>query len=97
MSHNHHTQNRVSGHFTAEAATMVERGREAVEKAIRKEPAAVTLAMFGIGLALGTAAAVLLTRKPRASQKGSLESLGRHVLNSLRDVLPDAVRQHLPR
>jgi hypothetical protein len=97
MSHNHRSQNRVSEHFTDEAVAVAERSYEAVGEAIRKEPVAVTLAMFGIGVALGTAAAVMLTRKPQPSTTGTLESLGKHVLDSLRDVLPDAVRQHLPR
>lgn len=97
MSHNHHSPNRVSEHFTDEAVAIAERGYEAAGEAIRKEPVAITLAMFGVGLALGTAAAVMLTRKPRASRSGTLESLGKHVMDSLRDVLPDAVRQHLPR
>jgi len=97
MSHNH--QNRVSEHFTDEAMEYAERGYEKVQEAIREEPLAATLAAFGIGLALGTAAAMLLSssrNEPVHTARG-LESLGRRVLDSIREALPDAVSQHLPR
>jgi len=99
MSHNHH--NRVSEHFADEAVGVAERGYEAVQDAIQKEPMAITLAAFGIGLAVGTAAAVLMTRSNRkshlSSHLSSMESLGRRVYESMADVLPESVRQHLPR
>lgn len=102
MSENHHTQNRVSHHFSDEAVAMAEKSYEAVGDAIRKEPMTATLAMFGVGLAIGTAAAVLITRKPQpksraAAMAGTMECIGRSVLDSIREALPDAVRQHLPR
>jgi hypothetical protein len=96
MSGNHH-HNRVSEHFADEAVGVAERGYEAVQDAIQKEPMAITLAAFGIGLAVGTAAAVLMTRSSRKSHQTSMESLGRRVYESLADALPESVRQHLPR
>lgn len=96
MSGNHH-HNRVSDHFADEAVGVAERGYEAVQDAIQKDPMAITLAAFGIGLAVGTATAVLMTRSSRKAPLSSMESLGRRVYESLADVLPESVRQHLPR
>jgi len=95
MSHNHSHTNRVKEHFEDEAVGVAERGYEAVQDAIQKDPMTMTLAAFGIGLAIGTAAAVLLAR--RQSSPKHVESFGRRVLDSLADVLPESVRQHLPR
>jgi hypothetical protein len=95
MSHNH--QNRVREHFTDETVGVAERGYEAVQEAIQQEPMAVTLAAFGIGLAIGTGVAALLSRSHQSSHRSSMESFGRRIYESLADVLPDNVRQHLPR
>ncbi len=97
MSHNHSHTNRVSDHFEDEAVGIAEQGYEAVQEAIQKDPMTITLAAFGIGMALGTAAAVLLTRRSAPTPRSHFESLGRRVFDSLADVLPESVRQHLPR
>lgn len=96
MSENHH-QNRVKDHFENEAVGVAERSYEAVQEAIQKEPMAVTLAAFGIGIALGTAAAALLSRSNPPSRRSSMEAFGRRMYASLAEVLPESVRQHLPR
>jgi len=96
MSQNHH-HNRVREHFEDEAVGVAERGYEAVQEAIQKEPMAVTLAAFGIGLAIGTAAAVMLSRSSQPSRRSNMEAFGRRIYDSLADVLPESVRQHLPR
>jgi len=97
MSQNHHQTNRIQDHFTDEAVAYAEQGYEAVQEVIQKEPMAITLAAFGIGLAVGTAAAVMLARQSPPSRTQQLESFGKKILDSISEALPESVRQHLPR
>jgi hypothetical protein len=96
MSGNHAAKNRVQEHFTDEVSGAAERCVEAVDEVIQENPTTVILATFGAGLALGCAVAVMLSRPHRETPRSMAESFGRKILDSLADVLPDSVKQHLP-
>lgn len=94
-NHNRGSTNRVREHFPEGVAGVADQCYEAVEEAVQENPVAITLAVFGIGLAIGTAAAVMLSRPRRPSHLAMAESIGRRVLDSVSEYLPASLQAHL--
>ncbi|MCA9110737.1 MAG: hypothetical protein KDA52_12360 [Planctomycetaceae bacterium] len=63
--------------------------QRAVIEAVRENPVAATLIVFGVGFSIGTTIGALLD-DPRDRRRQHLaKSLGRRMLNSVNDYLPD--------
>lgn len=94
--HNHNPKNRIGEHMSESGVAMTDQCCQAVDEVVQQNPIAVTLVVFGVGVALGTALVALLGTSQRPTHRTAAESLGRKVLDSLTEYLPASVRHHLP-
>ena len=70
------------------------RCREFSRQMIDEHPVAATLAVFGVGLGVGTLIGSLLAdRQPAYGSRA--EALGHRVLGAVRDAVPDSLRSYL--
>jgi hypothetical protein len=83
--------------YRRSAETMRE-GYEASKEVVREYPLSAALTVFGLGFGVGLALGVLLGEEESRSRydTGRLEQLGRQFLNTLSQVVPDAVSRRLP-
>jgi hypothetical protein len=65
------------------------------EDLIRNNPMLVTVAVFGLGVGLGTLLSSQLAEPPTTSRRHTAEVLGRRMLDSIAEVLPDSIRRHV--
>ena len=75
---------------------LLEQYRRQFEATVGEYPTSTVLTAFGVGLGLGAALGVALvgaTRKPTTVDRAEL--VGRRLLESLRDVIPDGVSKYL--
>lgn len=68
---------------------------EFAEDSIRENPMAATLTAFGLGVGLGAVVGVLLAEPPSRSRRQTAEVLGRRMLDSIAETLPDSVRRYV--
>lgn len=66
-----------------------------VETAIEEYPLATTVGVFAIGLTLGVAAGAALAAPLHLRRRRTAETLGRRVLETLQDYVPDSMNQYL--
>lgn len=58
---------------------------------IREHPTAATLVAFGVGLGLGAALGASMATPPRHSRMEVANRLGRRLLDSIQDALPESI------
>lgn len=71
--------------------------RQMTERFVDEYPLAATLGIFGLGLGIGTLVGSVLAEPGRRRSHHAAETLGRRVLDSLSDIMPDAVHRRLGR
>ncbi len=94
-THDSHVDYTTEVDQVASGATCPDACGEWAENFIQRSPMIATLAVFGLGLGVGAIIGSLLADSAPPSRRQQAEALGRRVLDSLSDVLPDSVRRHL--
>jgi hypothetical protein len=84
-----HYQNRMPRQSRASQQSMSTRCREMTEATIQRYPMGVSLAVFGVGLGLGTLVGSLLAGSCAARDRRIAEGLGRRMLHSLERIVPE--------
>jgi hypothetical protein len=88
--------NRVSTHQDEfEADSALARCTAAAEDSVNEYPLTWTLGAFAVGIGLGAAIGASLSRPLGLQRQVEAENLARRVLDSIYDVLPDAVQRHV--
>ena len=72
------------------------RCRHAAETAFEEYPLMTTIGVFACGLTLGVLAGAALARPFHSHERHTAESLGRRILDAVRDYVPQSVNQYLP-
>lgn len=75
--------------------SLVSRCCQFTEDSIRENPMAATLTAFGLGVGVGAVVGVLLAEPPSRSRRQTAEMLGRRMLDSIAESLPDSVRRYV--
>jgi hypothetical protein len=88
-THTSHTQDDDNARLTT-------RCRHAAEAALDDYPLTTTIGAFAVGLTLGVAAGAALARPFHSHERHTAESLGRRILDAVRDYVPQSVNQYLP-
>lgn len=89
-----HYEDRMTGSRTPAAEqTAMARCRGVTQETIRRYPIGVSLAVFGIGLGLGTLAGSLLAESCAVRDRRIAEGLGRRILSSLERAVPERLRR----
>ena len=79
-----------------ESAPLTTRCRNAAEAALDDYPLTTTIGAFAVGLTLGVVAGAALARPFHSHERHTAESLGRRILDAVRDYVPQSVNQYLP-
>ncbi len=66
---------------------ILDRCRETAERAMQENPMIATLAVYGVGLGVGTLIGSILADSGRPASRQFSESVGRRVLSALSDVV----------
>ncbi len=69
--------------------------QHATADAIRENPLAATLAVFGVGFCVGTAIGAMFGETDFRRRENLANSLGRRLMQSINDYTPDVLQQHL--
>ena len=69
----------------------IEECQRVVVDSVQKNPVAATLVIFGVGFSIGTAIGSLLSDPRELRRQQLAKSLGRRMLNSVNDYLPDSM------
>lgn len=69
------------------------RCRAHAETAVEEFPLSTTLGVFAIGLTLGVAAGAAMAGPLHLDRRRTAETLGRRVLETLQDIVPDSVQR----
>lgn len=87
-----------AGHTDSEdtAGSLGTRCRHAAEAAFEEYPLTATLGVFAVGLTLGVLAGAALASPFHSPGVQTAESLGRRILEAVRDYVPQSVNQYLP-
>lgn len=70
----------------------MEQCQQAVVDTFQKNPVAATLVVFGVGFTIGTAIGSMLTDSHDMRSQRLAKSLGRRMLSSVNDYLPDGMQ-----
>lgn len=65
------------------------------EDSIRENPMAATMAAFGLGVGVGAVIGMMLAEPPARTRRQTAEMLGRRMLDSIAEALPESVRRHV--
>ncbi len=89
--------NRMHEHFETDdaEAPMATRCAAAAESAIKEHPLAMTMALFGVGLGLGVVVGSTLAEPLGVRRQPTAENLGRRILESIAEYLPESVQKQL--
>ena len=79
-----------------ESARLTTRCRDAAEAALDDYPLTTTIGAFAVGLTLGVLAGAAMARPFHSHERHTAESLGRRILDAVRDYVPKSVNQYLP-
>ena len=90
------TSTRASCADSDQAAGLSSRCRHAAEGAFDEYPLTTTIGVFAVGLTLGVLAGAALARPFHGHERYTAESLGRRILEAMRDYVPQSVNQYLP-
>ena len=95
MSTEHY--NRISGSPEGSHAwqSQMSQCMTSFEDTVRENPAAVTLAAFGLGLGIGAVVGTMLAPAPSSRHQHLAASLGTRMLDSLKDVMPESFQQYM--
>lgn len=90
-------QNRLSSEVNRpEGADDVSaRCRDFTQQFVHDHPVASTLGVFGIGLGVGAVIGALIADRQDSHSRRQAEVIGRRMLASIRDVLPENVRSYI--
>jgi hypothetical protein len=80
----------------SQAMDMTRRCRHAAEEAFDEYPLTTTLGVFAVGLTLGVLAGAALARPFHSHERHTAESLGRRILEAVREYVPQSMNQYLP-
>jgi hypothetical protein len=75
--------------------SLVSRCCEYTEESFRENPMAATLTAFGIGVGLGAAIGMMIAEPASKSRRQTAEALGRRMLDSVAESLPQSVRRYV--
>jgi hypothetical protein len=81
---------------TQETSGLTTRCRDAAEAALDDYPLTTTIGAFAVGLTLGVLAGAAMARPFHTHERHTAESLGRRILDAVRDYVPQSVNQYLP-
>ena len=92
----HMGQGQGQGQQRSESETMVGKSCEAAAHTFQEYPIAATFGMFALGLGIGTAIGALMA-KPMGfvHERSQAENLGRRVLDSIAEYMPESVQRRL--
>ncbi|MBX3440436.1 MAG: hypothetical protein KF861_23300, partial [Planctomycetaceae bacterium] len=88
-------QNRIGRHMNeagGDEASLFSQCRDVTRETIEESPMLATLIAFGVGIGLGAAVGGMLVHADTGRRHWNAEALGRRVLDSIADALPDSVR-----
>jgi hypothetical protein len=80
-----------------QAESMGSEACEMVTDSIRRAPMTALLVGFGAGLAVGCMAIRAATQTRRQQQMSTAERLGKSIMESLKEMVPDAVSERFSR
>ena|SRR5690606_22960485 len=75
--------------------SLVSRCCEYTEESLCENPMGATLAAFGVGVGLGAAIGMMLAEPASKSRRQTAEALGRRMLDSVAESLPQSVRRYV--
>jgi hypothetical protein len=78
-----------------ERMSLVSRCCQATEESIQQNPMLMTVAAFGVGVGLGALVGCRLAEPDATSRRHAAEALGRRMLDSIAEVLPEPVRRYV--
>jgi hypothetical protein len=78
-----------------EEESVLARCTSATERSVDAYPLTWTLGAFALGIGLGAAIGAALARPLGFQRELAAENLGRRVLDSIYDVLPESVQRHI--
>lgn len=89
-----HQVNRIqNGHGQAAVESdwqgQIDECQQAILNSVKENPLAATLFVFGVGFSIGTAIGSLLSNPREQRRQHLAKALGRRMLNSVHDYLPD--------
>lgn len=85
----------TEGDWSERSTGWSDRCREISQATVEDYPLSTTIGMFAIGLSLGVAVGAAMARPMGRSHSHMAESLGRRLLDTLHDYVPDSVNQYL--
>jgi hypothetical protein len=90
-------ETRASSGYSAGAAAagLTDRCRHAAESTVDEYPLTATVGAFAVGLTLGVLAGAALAQPFHRSHRHTAESLGRRMLDAMREYVPQSVNQYL--
>lgn len=89
------SKNRVEEHFEESETPLMERCSTMCQQTFEEYPLGVTLGVFAAGLGLGAMVGAALAKPLGLQHEAIAETLGRRVLHSISDLLPESIQQQL--
>jgi hypothetical protein len=89
-------KNRIQDHLEAtESEPLFERCSHMAQETFEQHPIGVTLGVFAAGLGLGAMIGAALARPLGLQHQATAETLGRRVLSSISDLLPESIQRQI--
>jgi len=89
-----YASNRIQGHWSGGGTSMLNDIRDQAASTIEEYPLAVTLGMFGVGMAVGACLGMVLADTAFAPPTQA-ETVAQKTLDALAQVLPDSVMRKI--
>jgi len=91
----HRRNSQEAGSPTNRVTEHLREGYDAATECVADHPASSILVVFGVGLGLGLLLGHALAEPPR-DERHNLASFGRHMLEAMREYMPQALSKRLP-